>query len=62
MHFLVMVMLFDTLMPCKAVANEVFILEDRSQRRLLVNAIEASNERIVTEGHLRFFSSETICL
>jgi hypothetical protein len=59
---LIVVVLLDQPVPGKSVGDEVRKVGLLQARCLLVDAVEASDERIVADAHMRGFCSETVGL
>lgn len=59
---LVMVMLMDAVVPGYAVACEVQLVRVRHAWGLLIDAVEATDEGVMTQGHVRGLNRERVGL
>lgn len=59
---LVVVVLMDAVMPGYAVACEIRLVCVRHPWGLLVDTVEATDEGIMTQGHVRGLNRERVCL
>lgn len=59
---LVMMMLRDAVMPSYTVADKLLLVGRLDARSLLIDAIEASDEGVVAQGHVGGFDGKWVCL
>lgn len=59
---LVMMMLMDAVVPGYAVAREVQLVRVWNAWGLLVDAVETTDEGVMTQGHVRGLNRERVCL
>ena len=58
--FFIMVMLCDTVMPGQAIAHEVETVGWLYSWSLLIDTVEATDEGIVAQSHVRGFNGERV--
>lgn len=62
LSFFIVVMLSNAVTPCDAIADKICLVSRLDARSLLVDAVEAADEGVMAQSHVRRFNSKWICL